>query len=70
MDAEKLGYRIAEVSKMIQCSPKHIQILIREGRLKAVNTGKGPDHPRWLILRADLMAFLEPHVSTGETTNE
>lgn len=69
MEVKELGHTVAEVSKMLRCTTTHVQRHIRSGRLRAINTGKGPDHPRWLILDADLLTFLEAQSTTGETTN-
>lgn len=49
-----------EVAQILNCNLARVQILIREGRLPAVNIATGKTKPRWRIPQSALEAFLTP----------
>jgi len=51
-------YRVEQVAEILQASPRHVQRLIRLGRLQATDIGAGKTK-NYRISRADLEAFID-----------
>ena len=49
-----------EVAKLTGFSMQKVQLLIRSGRIPAVNTSTGDQKPRWMVRLQDLEAYLTP----------
>jgi excisionase family DNA binding protein len=58
---------VAEVAKLLRINRGKVLGWVTSGRLKAVNTAKGPGRPRYRIARADLDLFLAGRTRRPET---
>ena len=54
-------YRVEQVAEILQASPRHVQRLIRLGRLQATAIGAGKTN-NYRISRADLEAFIDERI--------
>ena len=55
----------ADVAKLLQFSGRHVEILVKDGRLP--QPLRLSNHPRWR--RTELMAFLDELAATDESAN-
>jgi excisionase family DNA binding protein len=49
-----------EVAEVLNCNLQRVQILIREGKLPAINIAVGEKKPRWRVPQTALDEFMTP----------
>lgn len=61
-------FTTAEVAKILKCDIQRVQILIRAGKLDAINIAVGSKKPRYRVLGDSLNSLLSPSGSSFPKT--